>query len=120
MRSEGETYSMPLHFNLVSIQKLLERKTETPKCPKLPRDITVGMCHSLPNNQLGQLQTSKQFFKSFCNKHYTGLKEMLFKIKGGLVRTGVVLTLQRFTLSMQGVPCGPNVFSSLDQMLRHI
>jgi len=48
---------MPLHFNLISIEKLLERETRTLKCPKLPRDVTVRMCRPLPNNQLGQLQT---------------------------------------------------------------
>lgn len=55
----GEFYNMPLHFDLVSVETLMESKTETLKCPKLVRDITVGMFHPLPNNQLGQLQTSK-------------------------------------------------------------
>lgn len=56
-RSKGKIYNMPLHCNLISIEMLLERKTETLKCLKLPEDITAGMCHPLPNSQLGQLQT---------------------------------------------------------------
>lgn len=84
---------MPLHFDLVSVETLMESKTETLKCPKLVRDITVGMFHPLPNNQLGQLQTSKQVFsKASVTKHDAGLKEMLFRITRRLIRTGADLT----------------------------
>lgn len=42
-RNKGKIYNMPLHCNLISIDVLLERKTETLKCRKLP-EISLLEC----------------------------------------------------------------------------